>query len=97
MIRLSMLMLVLLTALPAGAQEMNRGAMLALSCAGCHGTDGESPGSMPSLKGHDSFYIARTLKQFRSGERPSTVMGRIMTGYTDAEIEALAEHFERLR
>ncbi|WP_416897404.1 MAG: c-type cytochrome [Minwuia sp.] len=86
-----------LTALPAGAQELNRGAVLALSCAGCHGTDGKSPSSMPALDGHDRVYLARTMKEFRSGERPSTVMGRIATGYSDDDIEALAAHFDRLR
>ncbi|WP_164516473.1 c-type cytochrome [Minwuia thermotolerans] len=30
------------------AQERSRGAVLALSCAGCHGTDGMSPGAMPA-------------------------------------------------
>ncbi|ANK81000.1 MAG: hypothetical protein TEF_09475 [Rhizobiales bacterium NRL2] len=79
------------------AQERSRGAVLALSCAGCHGTDGRSPGAMPALDGHDRDYIARAMREFRSGERPSTVMGRIATGYSDEEIALMAAHFDRLR
>jgi sulfide dehydrogenase cytochrome subunit len=37
------------------------------------------------------------LKAFRSGERPSTVMGRLAKGYSDAEIDALAAYFSQLK
>jgi cytochrome c553 len=30
------------------------------------------------------------MQAFRSGERPSTVMGRIAKGYSDEEIHAIA-------
>ena len=64
--------------------------LLALSCAGCHGPDGQSPGPIPSLKGQSEAAIAAALRDFRAGRRPSTVMGRIAKGYSDAEIEAVA-------
>lgn len=72
--------------------------MLALACGGCHGTRGVSAGtSMPSLAGQSKEYFVVAMKRFRSGERPSTVMGRLAKGYSDAEIEAMAGFFARQR
>lgn len=81
----------------AGAQERSRGAVLALTCGGCHGTDGESPGAMPLIAGHDRGYIANAMHEFRSGARPSTVMGRIARGYSDEQIALMAAYFDRLK
>ena len=70
-----------------------RPAMLANPCAGCHGTDGASPGSIPSIKGMPGDYLVSTMKAFKSGKRKGTVMNRIARGYTDEEIELMAKHF----
>ncbi len=75
------------------AEELTPGAALSISCAGCHGTDGVSPGSIPSLQGKPAAYLARAMRDFRSGERPATVMGRHAKGYTDEEIRLMAEYF----
>ena len=64
--------------------------LLALSCAGCHGPDGRSPGTIPSINGRSQAAIAEALRGFRADRRPSTVMGRIAKGYSDAEIDAVA-------
>ena len=83
----------LLTAHKVQADEISRATMLSISCAACHGTDGKSPGSIPSISGKSSDFIATALRQFSSGERPSTVMGRHATGYTDEEIQLIADYF----
>ncbi|NIR28662.1 MAG: cytochrome C [Gammaproteobacteria bacterium] len=77
----------------AGAGQVSRAAMLASSCAGCHGTDGASPGAIPSIAGKSATFIERALKEFRAGTRPATVMDRHAKGYTDEEIELIAEFF----
>ena len=82
-----------LAAAPVGAEEVSRGAILSGSCAGCHGTDGHSPGAIPSIAGKPAEHLERAMKQFRSGQRPSTVMGRQAKGYTDEEIKLIAEYF----
>lgn len=64
--------------------------LLAFSCAGCHGPGGHSPGTIPSINGRSQAALAEALRGFRAGERPSTVMGRIAKGYSDAEIDAVA-------
>lgn len=71
-------------------------AMLSNACAGCHGTNGGSAGfSMPSLAGQNKIAMVEAMKGFKSGERPSTVMGRLAKGYSDAEIEAMADFFAK--
>ena len=67
--------------------------MLASSCAACHGPDGQSPASIPSLTGKSKDYIADKLKRFKSGELPATVMNRLAKGYSDEDIELLAAWF----
>ncbi len=62
--------------------ELTEGAMLSNSCAACHGTDGNSPGAIPSIKGKSESFIAQSLTEFRDGKRPSTVMGRHAKGYS---------------
>ncbi len=75
------------------ATDITRGVMLSNSCAACHGTDGKSPGAIPSINGKSSQFISQTLHEFRQGERPATVMGRHATGYTDDEIQLIADFF----
>lgn len=70
--------------------------MLSNACAGCHGTNGASAGpSMPSIAGQNKVAFVEAMKLFRSGERPSTVMGRLAKGYSDADFEAMAEYFAK--
>lgn len=71
-------------------------AMLSNACAGCHGTHGASAGlTMPSLANQSKKAIVEAMKKFKSGERPSTVMGRLAKGYSDADFEAMGEFFSR--
>jgi len=77
--------------------ELTEGAMLSNSCAACHGTDGNSPGAIPSIKGKSAAFISSSLKAFRDDKRPSTVMGRHAKGYSDKEIQLIADHFANLK
>ena len=71
--------------------------MLTQSCFACHGPQGASiAGPMPIIGGQESVYLASILRSYRSGERSSTVMGRLMRGYSDAEIEAIATYLGSL-
>ncbi len=71
-------------------------AMLSNACAGCHGTHGGSAGlTMPSLANQSKTAIVEAMKKFKSGERPSTVMGRLAKGYSDAEFEAMGDFFSK--
>jgi cytochrome subunit of sulfide dehydrogenase len=70
--------------------------MLADTCAGCHGTDGASTGpATPSIAGNSEIYMVDTMNAFKSGERPSTVMGRIAKGYSEEEFKLMGSHFAK--
>jgi sulfide dehydrogenase cytochrome subunit len=78
------------------AGEISRGALLAYTCAGCHGTNGNSNGpATPSLAGASRDYLVEVMQQYRAGERASTIMGRIARGYSDEEIRAMAGFFSK--
>jgi len=69
-------------------------SMLANTCAGCHGTNGASVGpATASLAGLEEEYFVDVMNQYKSGERFSTIMGRIAKGYSDSEIEAIAGYY----
>ncbi len=71
-------------------------AMLADTCAGCHGTNGISGGpAMPSIGGMTTEYLQTIMADFKSGDRPSTIMGRIAKGYNKAETAQIADHLAR--
>jgi len=70
--------------------------MLSYACAGCHGTNGGSAGpTMPSLASQSKTAIVEAMKKFKSGDRPSSIMGRLAKGYSDEQIEAMGEFFSK--
>ncbi len=79
--------------LPPGAAGEVSHSMLGNTCAGCHGTNGHSAEPMPIIAGLPEKYLAETMKNYGSGKRPSTIMGRLARGYSDREIEAMAAFF----
>jgi sulfide dehydrogenase cytochrome subunit len=70
--------------------------ILARSCNNCHGVGGVSAGaSMPSIGGLPKDYLARVMKQWKYDERSGITMPRIVKGFSDDEIDALAGYFAR--
>ncbi len=85
--------LVLPLRLAAAAHDSHPGRFLAANCTGCHGTQGYSVGSIPRIAGLDRAAIIGAMKAFRAGERPATVMHQHAKGYTDAQVELIADYF----
>jgi sulfide dehydrogenase cytochrome subunit len=72
-------------------------SMLGDTCVGCHGTDGASAGpAAPNIAGMSAAYFTDSMLAFKSGERPSTIMGRIAKGYTEEEIKLMAGFFAKM-
>ena len=70
--------------------------MLANACAGCHGTNGGSAGdTMPSLANQSEAAFVDAMMKFKSGERSSTIMGRLAKGYSDEDIKAMSGFFAK--
>lgn len=83
----------------AHAQDLDPAAVQVLAgpCANCHGPDGRSPGAIPSIAGLPEADAVRRMLTFRDGTDPSaTVMPRLMKGYDEAEIRALARWFAEI-
>ncbi|GAB4350907.1 MAG: hypothetical protein Kow006_14240 [Gammaproteobacteria bacterium] len=91
-------------ALEAG-KKIYRGGNLAsgvVACTGCHGPGGygNPQAGFPRVASQQAAYIAKALRDFRSGERANDLNG-IMRGVTaemtDAEIDAVAEYMASLQ
>jgi cytochrome c553 len=91
--RKTLLMMGLAIALPAAAQQTR---YLAANCANCHGTDGRSSGGMPSLAGIERGYFIDQMKAFKEGRRQATIMHQLSKGYSDEQVEQLADYFSKL-
>lgn len=88
--------LVLITG-SAFSETLNQAAMLANTCAGCHGPEGNSQGpATPNISGLSDQFIMDAMEAYKDGDRYSTVMSRIARGYTDQQIELLAKYFSQL-
>ena len=82
--------------LAAAAQDSPAARSLAATCANCHGTEGRSvTKEVASLAGLPREHIAGQMKAFRDGSRPATVMHQIAKGYSDQQIELVADYFSR--
>lgn len=65
---------------------------LAFTCFTCHGTNGRSPGAIPSLCGKTADYIILRMHQFKSGKRQATIMNRLAKGYSNEQIARIAKY-----
>ncbi len=80
---------------PGFAEPTTR--LLADTCAVCHGTDGNSPGSIDALDDIERDEFVEEMLEFKYESGEGRIMGPIARGVTDAQIEALADHFQALQ
>ena len=60
-------------------------------CEACHGLDGKSVlPEYPNLAGQHESYLAKALKDYRSGLRQNAIMAGFVANLTDQDIEDLA-------
>ncbi|MCK6390293.1 MAG: c-type cytochrome [Azonexus sp.] len=85
----------LLAAGTAHAADPNLGRNLAATCANCHGTNGKAvKGSgIDSLAGESKEKLLQKLADFRSGDKPASIMHQIAKGYTNEQLGLIAEYF----
>jgi cytochrome subunit of sulfide dehydrogenase len=71
-------------------------SLIAGTCANCHGPDGRSTGGIPTLRGVNERHLLARMQAFKAGTATdATVMTRLMKGYDDAQIQALAQWFSK--
>lgn len=82
-------------ALASGAAAAN-GQRLYASCAACHGTNGAGAGNaLPVLAGQPKDALVASMRAFRTGARPATIMHQISKGYSDKQVEEIAAYLSR--
>jgi sulfide dehydrogenase cytochrome subunit len=89
-------LLLIAAALPlvAAAQDNSAARGLAATCANCHGTDGRSATKQViPLAGLPKSFLVEQMKAFKDGQRPATIMHQLAKGYTDQQIELIADYF----
>lgn len=77
----------------AFADDSIPGRNLASACASCHGTGGHSVGGIEPLAGMPKDELIQKLRDFKSGAKPATVMHQLSKGYTDQQIEVIANYY----
>ena len=83
----------LATAGTAHAADPHLARNLAATCANCHGTNGKSLGGMESLAGEPKEKLLQKLADYRSGDKPATIMHQIVVGYTDEQLDLITTWF----
>lgn len=89
----------LLLATGAAATELSpektlQAASLAATCASCHGTNGQGieGSAVTGLSNLSAEYIKTNMIWFKTGQRPATVMHQLSKGYTDEQIDIIANY-----
>jgi cytochrome c553 len=63
-------------------------------CAACHGADGNSPSAdFPKLAGQHRDYLAKALRDYKSGKRKNPIMAGFATALSNDDIEKLAAYY----
>jgi len=85
----------LLASTAAHAADPHLARNLAATCANCHGTNGHAvKGSgMDSLAGMEKAKTLQKLADFKSGDKPASIMHQIAKGYTDQQLDLIAGYF----
>jgi len=71
--------------------------LLVGNCIACHGPAGSSLGpAIPTIAGMSPDTFKEAMKFYQTGERPSTIMGRLAKGYSEKDFEVMADYFSKL-
>jgi cytochrome c553 len=65
----------------------------ATSCTGCHPASAKAQSPVPPLARYNAASMTAAFKAYRSGERSATVMDRIAKGFSDEEVQAIADWY----
>ncbi len=68
------------------------------ACLTCHGVDGMSRvPSAPNLAGQNEWYLAKQLRDYRSGKRPHQFMTIVAKNLSDTDIDDLAAWYASIK
>lgn len=58
-------------------------------CVACHG----DAGALAALSGQSADHLKTLLAEFKAGHRAATVMDRITRGFSDRQLDAIADYW----
>lgn len=71
-----------------------KGKIKAISCAACHGVDGNALApTFPKLAGQSKGYLLKQLKDFKSGARIDEIMADLVVPLTEQDMINLAAYY----
>lgn len=83
---------------PALAADAQAGRAKAMQCQACHGLDGKSKlPEAPNLAGQVEQYLAKALKDYKTGARKDEIMNMMAKPLSDADIANLAAFYSSLK
>jgi cytochrome c553 len=100
MTRLVLAMVVTLAGMStAAAVDIEAGRKKAAEiCAACHGPDGNSAtADFPRIAGQHADYLAKAMRDYKTGARKDPVMSGFANPLTPTEIENLSAYFASQR
>jgi cytochrome c553 len=78
----------------AAAGDVSAGRQKARQCQSCHGLDGEAKlPEAPNLAGQNPVYLAKALKDYRSGARKDEMMALVARTLKDDDVADLAAYY----
>jgi cytochrome c553 len=85
----------LAAAAPSAAADLAAGKAKAKEvCAACHGEDGNSAtADYPRLGGQYPDYLAKALRDYKSGQRKNPIMAAFAQALSKQDIENLAAYY----
>jgi len=83
---------------PVSAADVDAGKAKAMICAGCHGANGISGSpNIPNLAGQKAGYLAKALRDFKSGARQNGMMASVVPMIQESDINNIAAYYESLK
>jgi cytochrome c553 len=75
--------------------NVDNGKQKSQPCAACHGADGNKTidAQYPRIAGQYADYLAKALRDYKSGARKNAVMAGFATTLSDQDIDDLSAYF----
>ncbi len=94
----SVLILASVMSFSAMAGDAVAGKSKAALCVACHGADGISPSpDIPNLAGQKEVYLAKAIRDYKSGARKNPMMASVVGMIADDDIADIAAYFSSLQ
>lgn len=80
------------------AGDAAAGKAKAAACGGCHGANGMSTNPMyPNLAGQQAGYLAKAIKDYKTGARKDSMMNSFVSALSDEDIDNIAAYYNSLK